>query len=756
MADVKYIVECDASGALKSIKDLDGAINHSAGQATSAGTSFGGLWKQFAIGQIAVAALHKGYAAFKGFVEGSVKSAIEAEQAENNLSAALEITGRTVDGNIQHYKKFAAEQMRATTYTDEQVMASQALLLQLTSLDQNGLDRATKGAMGLASTMGIDLHSATMMVTKAMEGNYGALGRVGIRVAENLTGEQKQAALLDQLNVLYGRSTAETNTFGGAVKQLTNALDEVQETVGGAIVKNESFKDATKDLKGWVDKLATSPDFQLWLNTVIDGMVAAAKFTGKFASACRDLMMNVFGATKADREMTEAQIKLNAALDRARAAGHDVDQVQRAIAESAHAAALKINEVGSNVGILIKETIKLQETWAPNTKGMIVFSNASISTREVLQGFTGTLTNSLMPAARDMSLVMAGAKMPLTGYAASLREVTLRFDPARAAMLKAAEDQKSLDAALKIGIITDKAYATAVKAISDELKKAAAAQGTFADKVRSQIAKIAGQVQPALNAIDAAIAASYNKKSAIMDNYYQGVLKARQADQKASLSAIDTDLKAKIDAIQASRMSEEEKDAAIVVAKQEADKKKAESEAAYNETVEGINAEYEIKRRGLAKKQAEAQRATAVANAIISIAEGAAKAWGQGGVFGAVLAAIVVAAGAILIQKIMSTPIPLATGAIFKKPAMLSSAGGNTYEVAEAGEAEILSSPRRLREAIMGKGARGGNSVNLTFNIRAFDGADVESTVRRRVIPLLQRMMKSELFLIHPRAVRTY
>jgi len=700
MADVKYIVECDASGALKSIKDLDGAINHSAGQATAAGTSFGGLWKQFAIGQIAVAALQKGYAAFKNFVEGSVKAAIEAEQAENNLSAALEITGRTVEGNIQHYKKFAAEQMRATTYTDEQVMASQALLLQLTSLDQNGLDRATKGAMGLASTMGIDLHSATMMVTKAMEGNYTALGRVGIRVAENLTGEEKQASLLDQLGKLYGRSTAETNTFGGAIKQLSNAWDEVQETVGGAIVKNESFKDAIKDLKAWVDKLATSPDFQLWLNTVIDGMMAAAKFTGKFASACRDLMMNVFGATKADREMTEAQVKLNAALDRAAAAGHDYRGKMDAIRAAAAAAAPKIDEVGKRTHALTAEQIKAADA----------------------------------------------AKKAGDALAKSAQEIINKYQPLKAAMAAVFNEQKVLTAAFKAGAISEATYAIGMDAATKSLR-------AFGDTI-----------------IDTAIPA-YNKMEAVAKravvnmeagppkvtkswttNVAKWVAANQQTFQKilgiastvtASIDAImtqsttnrmlqlDQEYQHRLDLINASKMNEEEKEKAITA----------------------LEAEYSMKRRAEEVKAARARKVIAIMTAIINTAEGVTKAWAQGGaIFGPILAAIVAAAGAIQIALIKSQPIGAAKGAIFKQKALLmSQSSGQEYEVAEGGEAEIVSSPRQLREAIMGPGGSAGQPITIENHIY-LDGHEMKVFISKTI----RELSRTELMQIHPRAVRAY
>jgi len=699
MADVKYVIECQADGAIKSIKDLDGALNHSAGQATAAGSSFGGLWKQFAIGQIAVAALHKGYAAFKNFVEGSIKAAIEAEQAENNLSAALEITGRTVEGNIQHYKKFAAEQMRATTYTDEQVMASQALLLQLTSLDQQGLDRATKGAMGLASTMGIDLHSATMMVTKAMEGNYTALGRVGIRVAENLTGEQKQAALLDQLGKLYGRSTAETNTFGGAIKQLSNAWDEVQETVGGAIVKNESFKEAIKDLKAWVDKLATSPEFQLWLNTVIDGMMAAAKFTGKFAGACRDLMMNVFGATKADREMTEAQVKLSAALDRAAAAGHDFRGKMDAIKAAAAAAAPKIDEVGKKTHVLTTEQIKAADA----------------------------------------------AKKAGDALAKSAQDIINKYQPLKAAMTAVFNEQKVLTAAWKAGTISTADYKIGMDASTKSLRafgetiidtvipafrNMQAVSAATTGRMLQDPPKTAKAWEKAARDAAGAQKVSFQQILSGAQSVVSQIEAIMQQSTTNKMLMLDQEYQKRLELIQNSVMNEKEKETAITA----------------------LEAEYNMKRRAAQVAAARQQKMIAIAMAIINVAEAFTKALTAGPIIGPILAAMIAAMGAVQIAMIKSQPIGAAKGAIFKQKALLmSQASGQEYEVAEGGEAEIVSSPRQLREAIMGPGGGMGQPITIENHIY-LDGHEMKVFISKTI----RELSRTELMQIHPRAVRAY
>jgi hypothetical protein len=90
--------------------------------------------------------------------------------------------------------------------------------------------------------------------------------------------------------------------------------------------------------------------------------------------------------------------------------------------------------------------------------------------------------------------------------------------------------------------------------------------------------------------------------------------------------------------------------------------------------------------------------------------------------------------GLVQISKIKSSPIPLAQGAIFKQPTFLTSPNsGQQYQVAEAGEAEIISNGRQIREAIFGKGGgNGGRAISLVVPIYV-GGKKIEEHVIRIV-----------------------
>ena len=364
MADIRYVVSVDTKTAQASIREFTGDIQKSAGQikqtgeiATEAGGKFSGLWKQFALGQIAVNAINKAFHEVTEIIGKSIRAAAEAEAADRALEAALATTGRTVEPLKTHFINLAESIQRETVYSNEAAKSATTLLLQLTSLDREGITQATRAATGLASTLKIDLQSAAMLVAKAMEGNIGALSRYGIRVGENLSLEEKRRQLLAQLLPLYDRAKSETDTFSGAQLQLKNSLDDLLKTIGFSITKNESFRNAIKDLKDWVDKLAASEDFKLWLSALVEGFEKVAKAAGTAAKAIAGVgtwigeraVLGLKGGKKANEEYEESVKRLKEALERAKAAGHDFEKKFHDLAEAHKKGQEAINETGKKI-----------------------------------------------------------------------------------------------------------------------------------------------------------------------------------------------------------------------------------------------------------------------------------------------------------------------------------------------------------------------------------------------------------------------
>ena len=223
-------------GYQKATKDVEKQLKELNGAVATAETGHKSLVSQIALGQAAYNVFAAAARGAWNIVKESVQGAIDEEKAERALTAALELSGRTVEGNKQHYLDFAMAQHRVTLYTHEQVEEAQALLIQYLKLDQEGTDKATKGAIGLASALGIDLQSAAQLVTRAINNDTESIGRMKLHIDESLPPQEKQAAILNEIVKLYGRATAETDTFGGRTIQLKKTVDEIKESIGKLII----------------------------------------------------------------------------------------------------------------------------------------------------------------------------------------------------------------------------------------------------------------------------------------------------------------------------------------------------------------------------------------------------------------------------------------------------------------------------------------------------------------------------------------
>ena len=108
MADIKLVLDVDASGAVKNIQTVRQEIDDTAKSSEKGGSAFSSMWKQVAVGQIAAQAAMKAMQTLKDVVSSSINEAIKQEEAEKALESALLTTGRTIQGNIEHYKELPA------------------------------------------------------------------------------------------------------------------------------------------------------------------------------------------------------------------------------------------------------------------------------------------------------------------------------------------------------------------------------------------------------------------------------------------------------------------------------------------------------------------------------------------------------------------------------------------------------------------------------------------------------------------------
>lgn len=736
MADIKYLVEVDATGAVKSVKNFEGVLAGLEKGSEGAEKKHNSLWKDVALGQLAFQAATKIGRGFVDFLKSSITAAMEAEDSENNLRAALEATGRSVEPLVKHYVDLSAELQNATVYEDDQIQSTQALLLQMTKLDREGIDKATKGAIGLASVFKMDLQSAGSLVAKAMAGNTAALSRYGITVDQNLSPQEKQNAILEKLISFYPRAEAETNTFSGALKQLGNTWDDMKENVGGAVTKSEGARDLIKTINRIIVEFG--PELKGYMSDLAGFVSGIANVIEWTLTQMQRLKERVGGLSSDLSEEERAWIKLNEVMGGYSTVSDTIVDILRAQgmgAKDLEKTVDTLTQAWQDHGANTTETLKAILAGKYGEKIKAAFEQAAgagvaaVKKFETAKGPIKELGKVFGDTGDDASK----ARKKLTDAAQAIID---KARPLAAAVRKIREEEETLNAARVAGLITAEQHAAGIghlrveynnlvvpiASATDALLKFAEAGG---NKVIPGIRDIQTTTQKATFSISKSwgdAAADWVKKNEdglnktfeLTTTITAGIDAIIQQSMNNKMIALDQEYQTRLEFIKNSLMSEEEK----------------------NKAIEGLDAEYDIKRKGLLRAAAQQGKMVAIANAIINVAEGMTKALAQGGIFGPVLAGVIAAFGAVQIALIRAQPIPLKEGAIFRKPVF--SQGGD-YEAGEAGPEAIIplrELPRIMRELSGGRGGGGGFGSNRPIIIQnriILDGREMKAWTTKTV-----------------------
>lgn len=651
MANIKFMVSVDAATGLATMKKVEEGLTGMAREtkATSSETNamdkaFGGLWKQFATGQVVVDAVRAGFRFLKDQVMESVKAAMDAEKTDRALSSALQITGRTIPGLAEDFKDFANEIQRTTTFEDDLVKKSITLLVQTTNLDKKGIKEATKSAMGLATVFGMDLLSATQLMEKAMMGNTGALGRYGIKVAEDLPLEEKRRQLLEQTGDMFKRSQDETSTFGGKLDQLKNNWQNVQEELGKAITQHTKFIDVLNQAANAIVDYLTMDDM---LREATD---RANEAEGRFIT------------------------KL---MDAATAAGWTTKQMDELIAR------YQGNAVAAGMAIMKeKEGIEIKEALLAVGKKHAAIIDEQRKAQEKLEKGTVPLLEKKKEEKKELTdLEKLYQDLSIKTIPQMNKEVAL-LDSVTA----------DLNEKYKKGIIYTEEYERVTKELNDRMMKLGTVVAVQLPKASDKFRKAWEDAIPAVGdyvseftwntkaSFEEIALKAYEVSSKVKEYWSQaqsGMNDIFSQAQKNREIEIENEYKKRLDYINATVTNEEEKSRRITA----------------------LDAEFEIKRTSAKRAAAKQQKAIAIVGAIVNTAEAVTKALAQGGfLLGIPWAAVMAAMGAIQIAMIAKQPIPLAKGGVFTSPTRLMSQGGQTFEMGEGGEPEILAPESKLRE----------------------------------------------------------
>jgi hypothetical protein len=247
VADNKISVELEVTGNAEknldkvsdSVSNLEKTFKNGLSSAGASYEVFKGVLEAAAVEKVIEVTFEAAHKLFELFVVDGVKSAIESEVALNRLNQSLAISGEYSEEASKNFVDFADAMEEATTFSDDQILTTGALIESLAELSEEGLEQATTAAANLAQQLGVDLETAARKLGAAAEGNVASLKRYGITVEEGATKSETFAAAVQAINDKFGGSAQQaTKTYAGSVAQLTNSFDDLIKVSGESVVKN--------------------------------------------------------------------------------------------------------------------------------------------------------------------------------------------------------------------------------------------------------------------------------------------------------------------------------------------------------------------------------------------------------------------------------------------------------------------------------------------------------------------------------------
>ena len=221
---VKFI--SDTAAAKAGLKLLSGDIKGFGNQVSKTAPLFGAL----AVGATAA------FGAVAVGLTKAVKAAMEDQKSQAELQRQLEKTFGANEALTQSAERYVSvTQLRYGT-SDTELRSSLGLLVRATG-DLTQSQNLLNLAQDISASTGRDLASVSIALSRASQGQFTALSRLGIPLDENIKKSKDFEKVVGLLNDQFG-GAAETaaGTFSGQLKILSAQFGEILETIGAALL----------------------------------------------------------------------------------------------------------------------------------------------------------------------------------------------------------------------------------------------------------------------------------------------------------------------------------------------------------------------------------------------------------------------------------------------------------------------------------------------------------------------------------------
>jgi len=190
---------------------------------------------KIAAGALLAAGAAAGAYAIKLGIDG-VKAAVEDEKSQVQLAEALRNTTNATDDQIASTEKYITSQQLAFGVADTKLRPALANLARATG-DVGKAQQLTNLAMDISAATGKDLETVSLTLSKAYNGNIGALTKLGIPLDDAIKKSGDFNLVQGELTRLFGGAAkANTETYAGQLAIVTERVGELKESIGMALL----------------------------------------------------------------------------------------------------------------------------------------------------------------------------------------------------------------------------------------------------------------------------------------------------------------------------------------------------------------------------------------------------------------------------------------------------------------------------------------------------------------------------------------
>jgi hypothetical protein len=230
MADVRTLKLSLLADVNKFLAGMDQADN-----ATKSFSSKVGKYSKAMAKSFAVAGAAAGAYAIKIGIDG-VKAAVEDEASQKQLAEALKNTTNATDAQIKSTEDYITKQQLAFGVADTKLRPALANLARATG-DVGKAQQLTNLAMDISAATGKDLETVSLTLSKAYNGNIGALTKLGIPLDDAIKKSGDFNLVQGELTRLFGGAAkANTETYAGQLAIVTERFGEMKESIGVSLL----------------------------------------------------------------------------------------------------------------------------------------------------------------------------------------------------------------------------------------------------------------------------------------------------------------------------------------------------------------------------------------------------------------------------------------------------------------------------------------------------------------------------------------